>query len=1083
MRKKSMKMRTAVLLALSLSAAGTPGAALPLTAMAAPENQAGVSGDGAAGGAGTEGAVQDGQTLSQEEVRISGLEEFLEFGKNCVSESYSKGKTFILETDINLQGTDFQPIPVFAGIFEGNGHGIIGMSVTGQGSGMGLFRYVQEGAWVRNLQVQGSLTPEGSRKNFGGIAGVNRGLIESCVFRGQLTAQEAAGGIAGYNEAAGVIRSCENQGVLTGNLKTGGIVGFNEGLIEECDNRGEVNATEQRVEENSSSSGTQLSFGSVDLGETMRVERVNDSGGVAGLSLGTIRNCVNYKAVGYPHTGYNMGGIAGRQSGLVEACENYGQIRGRKDVGGIVGQFEPYLTVSYDEDMFGSLETQMDELSQMGDSMSKLIEEAGDTAVDNLDRIDEQLKKIRDIGRFYKNIYKEGGDQFDSEADQNLDEIQRILDRMDLELTSGETRSHAQSARENLTQMQNLREQMKQGYEGELEDVEALKQWLELRQSQMEELSKRGEKLKEDLEFVALHGPEDAAEGAGGFADSLEDLQVEVNVLIDVVRVNADKLKTDLTSMDEELTAQVDVLSGNMDALSDDLKESKDQIRGQKNQIQDQIDEMRDTISQGVGRAREERDLFEDISDLETREPAQGMVMGCVNEGMIQADFQAGGIAGLIGMETSLDPEQDLEADQERTLNVTRNAMAMVADCVNRQQVQVKNDYAGGIVGKANLGALIRNQNYGDIIAEDGSYAGGVTGSSAYVLRGNYNMCAVTGNDYTGGIAGWGTDILDNYSMVSFENMDGERRGTVAGDVDPEGVVEGNFYVEEGLGAVDGITYEGQARGLSYEEFRGLEQMPEEFGHLTVEFLVDDQVLKTLVCEYGGSIPEKDIPRVPQKDGYYYVWEQKDLTCVKGNEKVRAVYRPWHTTVASSEDKMPVMLAEADFYPGTSLVMEEKTEGLLAPEGYRIVKGYEYSVRQPEGAAKPERMKLHVLAEGCSGRALAGIVEDGQIRVTDSRRDGAYLVFEMEEPGQVVILEPDTGLPAGLAAGGIILALAAVWLGIRRRMVRKKKRGEAGQEESHDTGDGDARKPEEKVSGNEGAMKETEEQEDSQERK
>ena len=96
MRKKSMKMRTAVLLALSLSAAGTPGAALPLTAMAAPENQAGVSGDGAAGGAGTEGAVQDGQTLSQEEVRISGLEEFLEFGKNCVSESYSKGKTFIL---------------------------------------------------------------------------------------------------------------------------------------------------------------------------------------------------------------------------------------------------------------------------------------------------------------------------------------------------------------------------------------------------------------------------------------------------------------------------------------------------------------------------------------------------------------------------------------------------------------------------------------------------------------------------------------------------------------------------------------------------------------------------------------------------------------------------------------------------------------------------------------------------------------------------------------------------------------------------------------------------------------------------
>ena len=102
-----------------------------------------------------------------------------------------------------------------------------------------------------------------------------------------------------------------------------------------------------------------------------------------------------------------------------------------------------------------------------------------------------------------------------------------------------------------------------------------------------------------------------------------------------------------------------------------------------------------------------------------------------------------------------------------------------------------------------------------------------------------------SGNDYIGGIAGWGTDMLGNYSMVSFENMGGEWRGTVAGAADEEGLVEGNFYVEEGLGAVDGITYEGQAQGLTYEEFRNLEQMPEEFGRLTVEFLVEDQVLKT----------------------------------------------------------------------------------------------------------------------------------------------------------------------------------------------------------------------------------------------
>ena len=37
--------------------------------------------------------------------------------------------------------------------------------------------------------------------------GVNRGTIENCYFDGHITAIEALGGIAGYNEATGIIRS------------------------------------------------------------------------------------------------------------------------------------------------------------------------------------------------------------------------------------------------------------------------------------------------------------------------------------------------------------------------------------------------------------------------------------------------------------------------------------------------------------------------------------------------------------------------------------------------------------------------------------------------------------------------------------------------------------------------------------------------------------------------------------------------------------------------------------------------------------------------------------------------------------
>ena len=70
-----------------------------------------------------------------------------------------------------------------------------------------------------------------------------------------------------------------------------------------------------------------------------------DTGGIAGYSDGVIIGCSNYGRVGYEHTGYNIGGIAGRQSGVVTSCTNIGTVYGRKDVGGIVGQMEPYIEV------------------------------------------------------------------------------------------------------------------------------------------------------------------------------------------------------------------------------------------------------------------------------------------------------------------------------------------------------------------------------------------------------------------------------------------------------------------------------------------------------------------------------------------------------------------------------------------------------------------------------------------------------------------------------------------------------------------------------------------------------------------
>lgn len=996
------------------------------------------------------------QAQSQEQIRIGNVEEFLAFSKSCVSESYSKGKVVVLEADLDFSQTEFVPVPIFAGTFDGGNHRISGIHIETAGSNLGVFRYLEDGGTIKNLHVSGTFLPQGSRSNIGGIAGTNRGRIENCSFRGEIMAEEALGGIAGYNEETGVIRDCKNRAALIGNVKTGGIAGWNEGQIENCTNEGTVNTSQQGVVKEEE----ELSMGTVDVRESVKAEKVNDAGGIAGFSLGKITGCTNYGAVGYPHTGYNLGGIVGRQSGLVYQCFNYGNVQGRKDVGGIAGQFEPYLTVFYEEDTLQKLEKQMDTLSDLGDSLSKMLEDTGDRTSDNLEQVGNRMDSVKDVGKFYKDVYKEEADQLNNNIDDSTDRIERILDNMELNLVSRSSKEKLADIRKTLIRQQALERELAEQPE-DFEDFDDLKDWLQDRYEIVEEMYEGVESIRENSRALLIGGTEDAVEEIEAFRDDLESLQMEVEDLADVLKTHRDLVKTDIENMDEELTRELDGLSADVDTVSDDLKASKDQIREQKRQMEDQIEQMRDTLSDGVDQAKEKTDesFFEDISDLGDESLSDGLIRECENQGVIASDYQAGGIVGIIGMEVSLDPEQDLEPDEERTLNVIRNAKAIVQNCLNRGEISVRNDYVGGIAGKANMGALLWNQNYGDVAAEDGNYAGGITGSSDYVLKRNYSMCSIKGNDYIGGIAGWAKEIQNNYAMVSFENTEGEWIGSIVGNVDEEGSLSANLYVEDGIGAVDGITREGQATGVSYEEFVNIEGVPEEFRRLTVKFIVEDQTVKIITCEYGSAVNDSEIPLLPQKDGYYYEWEEKDLSCVKGNEKIHAIYKPWNTTIASSADKMPLLLAEANFYPETTLLAEEITDRVTGaqangesgsgtdgrwadsewtlPEGYQIDRAYTCSIQQMEGTDLPSSIKFHVRTEGNVKEALVGVIESDGIKVVESTIDGSYLVFEMGQAGEFVILKPQKNFRLWLILGAVCALLLVGGAVLLRK--RKKK--------------------------------------------
>ena len=57
-------------------------------------------------------------------ITISTPGDFAALAKNCVYDSYSRGMQVTLLNDIDMSGTEFEPMKIFCGTFEGGGHRI-----------------------------------------------------------------------------------------------------------------------------------------------------------------------------------------------------------------------------------------------------------------------------------------------------------------------------------------------------------------------------------------------------------------------------------------------------------------------------------------------------------------------------------------------------------------------------------------------------------------------------------------------------------------------------------------------------------------------------------------------------------------------------------------------------------------------------------------------------------------------------------------------------------------------------------------------------------------------------------------------
>ena len=259
-----------------------------------------------------------------------------------VNEEWKSDINITLTADINLSGIDWTPIGIdynhqYTGTFDGGGHTITGLTVTGSYKYAGLFGDIDENGTVKNVVLEDvQITSDNSSGSVGGVAGNSWGTIENCSVSGSVSGNNGlAGGVVGF-QVGGSLTGCSSSATVKGVTYAGGIAGYTNGgaSLTGCYATGSVSVENNTtsaayaggvVGNNGSSSTLKACYawGSV-TGSGSGTVYV---GGVTGSNdVGTLTACYHAKgAVSGP--GGATGGVAGRNfkdsmfgGGIITAC-------------------------------------------------------------------------------------------------------------------------------------------------------------------------------------------------------------------------------------------------------------------------------------------------------------------------------------------------------------------------------------------------------------------------------------------------------------------------------------------------------------------------------------------------------------------------------------------------------------------------------------------------------------------------------------------------------------------------------------------------------------------------------------------
>lgn len=275
----SMKMRLALLVLAALA-----WIAVPVSARA--EGETVDTWDG------TAVAFTQGRGTKEEPWLIENAEQLAYLAQQVNNGTDYERNHFLLVSDLDLSGKEWTPIGTYGnpfwGGFDGGGHTITGMTITGDGDYVGLFgecrNFTADSSYIKSVTVKGANIS--GHSHVGAIAGEGANISDCYSIENTICAAWCVGGICG--SLTGNISGCYNSSSVSGNSTAGGIMGSASsertvGVVEYCYNIGAVTVRQQD----------------------------SSVGGITGASAHryNISNCLNCGKI--TGNGKNVGGIAG----------------------------------------------------------------------------------------------------------------------------------------------------------------------------------------------------------------------------------------------------------------------------------------------------------------------------------------------------------------------------------------------------------------------------------------------------------------------------------------------------------------------------------------------------------------------------------------------------------------------------------------------------------------------------------------------------------------------------------------------------------------------------------------------------